>query len=62
MLFEPQLLPFPVMETPRLLLRRMKVEDAEEVFFLRSNPEVNKYSLRPLATEIKQAEEWGAGE
>jgi ribosomal-protein-alanine N-acetyltransferase len=58
MLFEPQLLPFPVMETPRLLLRRMKVEDAEEVFFLRSNPEVNKYSLRPLATEIKQAEEF----
>ncbi len=56
--FEPQLLPFPVMETPRLILRRMNAKDVEEVFFLRADPEVNKFSLRPLATNIRQAEEF----
>ena len=47
--------PFPVLETPRLLLRRMTDNDAEGVFRLRSNPETMKYVPRPLAQTIDDA-------
>lgn len=42
--------PFPILETPRLILRRLVVEDVDEVFELRSNPETMKYIPRPLMT------------
>jgi len=40
--------PFPVIETERLLLRRITNDDVNEVFELRSNPETMKYIPRPL--------------
>jgi len=41
-----------------MVLRRITSADAKEVLFLRSDPEVNKFSLRPLATDLRQAEEF----
>ncbi|PWA06239.1 GNAT family N-acetyltransferase [Flavobacterium psychrotolerans] len=47
--------PFQNLETERLLLRRIDVNDVEEIFSLRSNPETMKYVPRPLAKTIKDA-------
>jgi len=40
-------LPFPVIKTERLLLRRVTANDAETILALRSNDEVMKYIPRP---------------
>ncbi len=40
--------PFPVLETDRLLLRRVLPEDQEIIFKLRSDPQLMKYIDRPL--------------
>ncbi|MFV5699224.1 GNAT family N-acetyltransferase [Flavobacterium sp. ZT3R17] len=40
--------PFPILETKRLLLRRVDANDVNEIFALRSNPETMKYIPRPL--------------
>src|SRR6476660_6872490 len=47
--------PFPVLETQRLILRRLTTADAPGVFRLRSNPETMKYVPRPLAVSIDDA-------
>ncbi|MBK9639573.1 MAG: GNAT family N-acetyltransferase [Bacteroidia bacterium] len=51
----PNFNPFPVIETERLLMRRIHVDDIEEIFILRSDPIINKNSLRPLITEKAEA-------
>ncbi|WP_432712951.1 GNAT family N-acetyltransferase, partial [Pedobacter sp.] len=47
--------PFPVIETERLILRKMEVSDVTEVLLLRSNPEVMKYIPRPRAITLQDA-------
>lgn len=47
--------PFPVIETERLLLKRITNEDVKEVFELRSNPETMKYIPRPLVKNDEEA-------
>ena len=47
--------PFPVLETERLLLKRITNEDTSEIIALRSNPETMKYIPRPLITTNEQA-------
>lgn len=47
--------PFPVIETERLLLRRITNDDVDEVFELRSNPETMKYIPRPLVKNNEEA-------
>lgn len=47
--------PFHNLETQRLLLRRVTLDDAPQVFKLRSNPESMKYVPRPLVENIEQA-------
>lgn len=47
--------PFPVLETRRLLLRRITKNDAPAVFALRSNPETMQYVPRPLAQTLDDA-------
>lgn len=47
--------PFPVIETDRLILRRITDEDVNEVFELRSNPETMKYIPRPLVKTTEDA-------
>jgi ribosomal-protein-alanine N-acetyltransferase len=47
--------PFPNLETERLLLRRVDVNDVNEIFALRSNPETMKYVPRPLVKTTEDA-------
>lgn len=47
--------PFPEIQTERLLLRKFTLNDQENVFELRSNPEVMKYIPLPLAITIDDA-------
>ena len=47
--------PFPVIETERLILRRITNDDVNEIFELRSNPETMKYIPRPLVKTIEDA-------
>lgn len=47
--------PFPILETDRLLLRRLTNDDVDEVFALRSNPVLMQYIPRPLATHNEEA-------
>lgn len=54
----PNFNPFPVIETDRLLMRSIHVDDIEEIFILRSDPLINRNSLRPLITEKAEAFEW----
>lgn len=47
--------PFPIIETERLLLKRITNDDVNEVFELRSNPETMKYIPRPLVKTTADA-------
>jgi len=48
-------IPFPVIETERLVLRRITNDDVNEVFELRSNPETMQYIPRPLVKTTQDA-------
>ncbi len=45
--------PFPVLTTERLILRRLDIGDAETLFQLRTNAEVNRYLIRPVPTSVE---------
>jgi len=45
--------PFPIIETERLLFRRVSEHDVNEILELRSNPETMKYIPRPLLQNIE---------
>lgn len=47
--------PHPVLHTQRLTLRQLQPTDDKEIFFLRSDPGVNKYIKRPIAITIDDA-------
>jgi len=47
--------PFPVLESTRLILRRINDGDAPQIFKLRSDPETMKFVPRPLAQTIDDA-------
>jgi ribosomal-protein-alanine N-acetyltransferase len=47
--------PFPILETERLVLRRVNENDVNEIFAIRSNPETMKYIPRPLVKTIDDA-------
>lgn len=47
--------PFPILETERLILRRVLPSDVKEMFELRSNPVTMKYIPRPLLTNHEEA-------
>lgn len=46
------------METERLILRPLTIDDAHDVFEWASDPVVNRYMPYPLHKSIHQAEEW----
>ena len=50
--------PFPVLTTPRLLLREITPDDADGIFMLRSSNEVMKYIDRPRAKTIEDGLEF----
>ncbi len=47
--------PFPVLITERLTLRQLHINDEQEIFTLRSDPEINKYLGRQLSNTIDDA-------
>jgi ribosomal-protein-alanine N-acetyltransferase len=47
--------PFPVLQTERLSLRKLSLDDANEIFFLRSDEKVNKYMERTRAASLEDA-------
>ncbi len=47
--------PFPVLETERLHLRQLTSKDKDEIFAIRSNPEIAKYLDRPLCKATDEA-------
>jgi ribosomal-protein-alanine N-acetyltransferase len=53
----PDFNPFPILETPRLLLRRPQLSDAADIFEMRSDPEVMRYIPRPLAKSLEDVHE-----
>lgn len=46
------------LETERLLLRPLTVDDAEAVFVWGSDPEVNRFMCYPRYTEVEKVREW----
>lgn len=48
--------PFPELTTDRLLLRRIKISDAEAVFFLRSDESVMKYIDKEREKSVEETE------
>lgn len=48
---------FPELETQRLKLRRADLNDVNELFALRSDPNIMKYIPRPVATSLEEATE-----
>ena len=46
-----------LIETERLILRKLKSEDAERMFLLDSNPEVMKFVGQPVLTKPEQTQE-----
>jgi ribosomal-protein-alanine N-acetyltransferase len=49
---------FPIITTERLILRDLNMNDADEIFKLRSDERVNKYLDRPKTTTRVEAEEF----
>jgi ribosomal-protein-alanine N-acetyltransferase len=47
--------PFPNLQTGRLLLRQLTFEDENEIFFLRSDENVNRYVDRPKPNSLQDA-------
>jgi [ribosomal protein S5]-alanine N-acetyltransferase len=52
--------PFPVLKTPRLLLRQLEPGDANDFLFLRTNEVVNKYINSQRITTIEGVQEFMA--
>jgi ribosomal-protein-alanine N-acetyltransferase len=48
--------PFPVLETERLVLRKITMTDAADIFKIRSNADTMKYIGRPLLHSISEAQ------
>jgi ribosomal-protein-alanine N-acetyltransferase len=51
----PVFYPFPELHTSRLVLRRITVEDADELFLMRSHAGTMQYIGRPLAASVDDA-------
>ena len=47
-----------IIETERLILRPLKIDDAKDVFEWTGDPIVNMYMPYPLHENIHQTEEW----
>lgn len=57
-MLQPNFTPFPELTTERLLLRKITMEDAPEIFFLRSDPTVLQFLSKEPITTGKEAEDF----
>ena len=46
---------FPILKTKRLLLRKLTLDDAQQIFYLRSDKIVNQFILRPKQKDYNEA-------
>ena len=46
--------PFPLLTTDRLILRPLDMDDADTLFQLRTNADVNRYLIRPVPKSIEE--------
>lgn len=51
-------IPFPILKTERLILRRLNDNDDENIMLLRSDERVNKYIDRPACVDIHEAKKF----
>ena len=49
---------FPILITERLTLRQLTIEDQQDIFALRSDPEINKFLDRQLCMTIEDAKDF----
>ena len=56
-MLEVNFVPFPVLETERLVLRRTTLDDANDYFYLRSSPEAMKHICKPLQKSVEETKE-----
>lgn len=56
-MLEVNFVPFPVLETERLVLRRTTLYDANDYFYLRSSPEAMKHICKPLQKSVEETKE-----
>ncbi|CAN5768145.1 GNAT family N-acetyltransferase [soil metagenome] len=47
--------PFPVLKTERLTIRQLRETDKQEMFAIRSNPELMRFVPRPMAQNVEEA-------
>ena len=57
-MLSPNFTPFPALQTERLLLRQLTLNDTHGVYQLRSNEDVMKYINRPLTRTLEEAAAW----
>lgn len=57
-MLQPNFSPFPVLETGRLLLRRITDKDAPEIFYFRSDPVILQYLGRGPSKDIGEAKQF----
>jgi [ribosomal protein S5]-alanine N-acetyltransferase len=57
-MLQPNFTPFPELSTERLLLRKITMEDIQDIFFLRSDTTIYQFLGKEPATDLKQAEEF----
>ena len=50
--------PFPAIITQRLILRKLKIKDAQEIMILRSDESVNKFIDRPKSIDLNEAKKF----
>lgn len=48
----------PVLETERLILRPLSIDDLQDVFKWTGDPRVNKYMIYPLYKSVEDGREW----
>lgn len=51
------LVPFPILQTKRLTLRAITLQDAREIFRMRANSRVNQFIARPEMAKMTEAKE-----
>ena len=49
---------FPILTTPRLILREIVPEDAADLFNMNSDSEVLKYDVDPVMQDVAEAARW----
>jgi [ribosomal protein S5]-alanine N-acetyltransferase len=50
-----EFIPFPILTTERLTLRQLSIDDQQDIFALRSDPEINKYLGREPSRTTEDA-------